>query len=207
MEQVLLIAGNSIGFFEKTFLLFEFLKDHVDLSGNMRLLRSAYMNGEDFWRELKDFLEQEGEVPLLLVYHGHGKEDGWQLNDTFKISYEALADKLSRSPSPIFLINDCCYAASIICFLENKGVSDEKVGLIAACENNNFSYGELLEEILEQWQEGYIYEPDEYSETNNISWKEKFFSWFSFLSEENDEDNVIVQRWGAEFDEYFLPSK
>lgn len=68
MEQVLLIAGNSMGFLEKTRLMFDFLKEGGNLSGNMKLLRTAYMDREGFWEEMKSFLEQESKMPLFLLY-------------------------------------------------------------------------------------------------------------------------------------------
>lgn len=98
--------------------------------------------------------------PFLLAYVGHGGPDGWAINYTRVLGseiwqtvlYEDIAKILKHHNRPVMFLNTCCYARSVVGYLEKQGVSNKDISLIAACREDQETDITMMGRITRSWR-------------------------------------------------------
>jgi hypothetical protein len=145
------------------------------------------------YRELEVFLKQSPVTrPVLISFHGHGSEVGWESDGLTDISYKQLVKICSAFPHYIQFINSTCYGHFLVKYL--IGVRSLKMtGAICDWESDAESYGTAIQDVLRAWPEGC--RPEECITEDIYSSDEAGF----------DLHFMPTLRWGAMFDNWFFP--
>jgi hypothetical protein len=144
----------------------------------VREFATAYASRDILEFRLKMAAAERTKSPLLILYFGHGDTKGWALDDTRTLEYHRLADALKEGRRPVVLVNACCHAMAAAKSFEERGVSKERLSLIAASEIDETTSGGLfMELVMDNWSQR---KPNRYGPE---------------------------LRWGAKHDHYFFPTK
>ncbi len=158
--KALLIAGDGRFFLDETLKFRRYLKKEVGIT-DIQVVKTGYMTVKHIWTCLRKALDpSKVSGPLLLLYCGHGAEDGWGVSFCRTISYQALVgDLLKNYPEPILFVNDCCYAAAPIGWFKKFGVSREKMSFIAATNSKERVESVLVGRVLKSWKRQKPHQP------------------------------------------------
>jgi len=96
---------------------------------------------------------------LLLWYIGHCSPVALAPADGLRIGNDELAEAVAMRTAPTLIVNGGCHSYALAHALEHAGADPKKVGLIAACGADGYSYGQVHEEVMIAWKQGAIYEP------------------------------------------------
>lgn len=105
---------------------------------------------------------RQGERDDLFLLHleGHGNGFGWEFNEGIVLEYAQVIDPILQSGRKALIINSSCYGGTMIPALQQAGAEPDRVGLIAAAEENTEAYGDDLVSALEKdWGEGRVFHP------------------------------------------------
>jgi len=128
--------------------------------------------------------------PFLLVYIGHGWDDGWYYGMAHRhkwlvLKHSRLVSILREREGPTLIVSDTCRAASLESRLAWRLGGPKPIGLISATGPRSVSYGELSSAILGDWRERQTYVPALRTAPTGRSFLER--------------------RRGAELDHHFFP--
>ena len=157
MTYAIIIAGNSVGFYEEAKKFRSFLKRNCGISAS--IVRTAYLTvGKLRARLQKLFLEHENE-PLLLLYAGHGLKNGWAMCDEQTFPYEELAALFALRKYPSVFVNDCCFAGVAYAVFKEFGLKFSSLEILAAVDKSHECFAGLLDSLQESWAASKNYEP------------------------------------------------
>lgn len=160
MFKSLIIIGDSLRF---AIVGAKFKKAARDAGSSTTSFRTAYHSN----RHLHDWLKKEAEGltrddRLVVIYLGHGGNGFWAVNDTVKYPYDSLVSVLGAIPASVFIVNDCCHAGSLIKAINKAKMPPTRIGVLAACPENEIVYPGLTQDALEAWNNGNLYHPDDF---------------------------------------------
>jgi hypothetical protein len=127
--------------------------------------------------------------PFLLVYIGHGHDDGWYYakrhrREWLSLKHSRLAAILKDREGPTLIVSDTCHASSLASRIVWGLGGPKPVGLIAATSPKGVAYGALSPDLLEAWRHQKSYVPQ------RRVWRGRAF---------------LEQRQGADLDSHFFP--
>lgn len=96
---------------------------------------------------------------LLLYYIGHCSPIALAPAEGLRIGNDELAAAVVTRVASTLIVNGGCHAYALALALEKAGADPEKVGLIAACGADGYSYGQVHEEVLMAWKQRMTYKP------------------------------------------------
>ncbi len=152
MTRVILIAGDSKRFLPDTKRFYSYLTRYVGiLPKEIQKIRTAYLSEITLIKKMVTAVLEKTDEPLLIVFCGHGRKNGWVMDDSRVFPYIALSHILLAGTRPIQLINDCCYAMSVTQKFKKFEVDKKRVSLIGACTANKKTSEGLCEWVIERW--------------------------------------------------------
>lgn len=111
---------------------------------DIRIIEKERLSKDEFANALRSSICDETEAPLLLVYVGHGVDEGWGIDKKTLLGYESIAELLRYRRGPSLLVNMSCHAFSAAQVFEVKRVPEDRIGIIALCGADREA---LLDEI------------------------------------------------------------
>lgn len=129
--------------------------------------------------------------PFLLVYIGHGWDDGWyyakkDAKSWLCLKYSRVASLLKHREGPTLIVSDTCRASSLEASLIWGLHGTKPVGLISATSPRGVAYGALLPDVREAWSRRQPYVPQ-----RRVTHTGRAF---------------LERRAGAELDRHFFPA-
>lgn len=118
----------------------------------------------DFSKDIKTVLEkifiEKREQDILLIYIGHGQENGWALNgrqDENALYYDELGMILTLHERKLIFLNCCCYAGAATFFLPHQ---PKECLLIVAMPEDCYGYAHnFFCDIFDAWSKNRLYNP------------------------------------------------
>lgn len=158
--KALLIAGDARFFLDRTRGFKKYLENEVELK-DVQLFKTGYMTLKHIWTSLRKALDPtKANGPLLLLYCGHGAEDGWGVSFCNTLLYRPLVQELLKDyPEPIVFVNDCCYAATPIKWFRQFVIPSSRMSFIAAGGSREEVQPGLIARVKQSWQEHKIHKP------------------------------------------------
>lgn len=229
MARAIMISGDEVRFLQDAGIYGRYLTKETGVNSLAYWTAlGSYPSVDALKLWLSVQLSVSDDEPLLLIYAGHGNEEGWNVRDgEDDVSYAWLVDTLARVPYPVLIVNDCCDSGSLVTFLQDRGVSEEQFGVIMSCAAGTDSYDGVLVELLPQiWRERDLFVPFTY-----VSVNDEYYAWAPIryrnsngellvrplmslwqrcryeLAKARGQDACTVQanRWGAALDYHFWP--
>lgn len=150
MRKAILVVGGAKRFLDAA-REFEAYLRNCEVK-HITVIKTAYLEPSELSKELaKALIDQEIDDPLLLAYVGHGGRKGWGISETVVFPYGTLVPILMESEKRILFIQDCCHAFSVVNYLIEANVSEEQMGLIAACGTDEETYPGTIREVYQSW--------------------------------------------------------
>ncbi len=179
----LLVAGSESHFMSRIMELATYL---ASIGCNVEVLESPV----SFFHYLKKAIRETArDQPFFLAYVGHGNEFGWEDG----VCYLRLAWNLRKVPGDLIVLNDTCYASSLVPYLERMRKPSNTSFLSNWDADEETFGGNAIQDALHYWPERLTVEDvvaDHY-----------------YSPESGEEYEVPIQlRWGARLDHHFFPA-
>jgi|GEM_PF-4615339 len=157
MTHAVIIVGGSKEFDDEGKDFKRFIQEYG--KATVTYIRAAYLSETELLQKLVKIVNLHRKEPLLLVYDGHGKEGGWEINGGSFLLYKLLAVILVSREQPTVVVTDCCYSGSLISYLNFFGADWEKIEVIASTDTKHMGVSGLLADVEEQWRKGVDFAP------------------------------------------------
>lgn len=171
MTHAIIVVGGSKRFDDEGKKFKRFIRE--GRKATVSYIPTAYLSETELLRKLVKIMNLHRKEPLLLVYTGHAKEGGWQINDGSFLIYKILAVMIVSREQPTVVATDCCYAGSLISYLNFFGADWAKLEVVAAVDDKHTSVGGLLLDIEEQWRSSVDFVPGFKTVRENVGDKRK----------------------------------
>ncbi len=152
MVNAILIAGNGRRFLDDIRAMRGYLQKHVEIRERL-VFKAAYASASELleWFEGAIGRLAVKDIPLLLMYAGHGGKTGWWANDTDEAGYQTLAPLFKLYRGPIVFINMCCYGLSVKIYLEKCGLAGDRLGVIGSASEDEEG-STFAEYLIDDWR-------------------------------------------------------
>lgn len=163
MKSAMVISGHHQMFAEKAREFVHYLKRSCGL---------RYVADIDGWDRSPDEMAsvigfhaiRAARQPFLLVYIGHGWDDGWYFakwnkKKWLELKFSRLAAILKEREGPTLVVGDTCRAASLESHVTWRLDGLKPVGLISATSPKGCAYGQLSGDVLAAWRKRDLYLP------------------------------------------------
>lgn len=190
MTRAAIFVGSELRFHEQAKTLEEYLLHEVGMRRHtVSIVPCWNKEPDDVLWTIGLHSAKANRQPLLLAYLGHGFESGWSYGyrskwQPLQIGYDAIGEKLREHRGPLLVVNECCHAGRIQDQMTWINSDKVPVGVLAACDASETSYGAMLPDIIALWRSRKPYTPV-----------------VRRLAARKDHEE---QRWGAMLDHHFF---
>lgn len=167
MRSAVIVVGGELRFWEQSQEFESYLR---------RECRLRYVSVVEGWKRSYESMKSvlgfkaigAGRQPFLLAYIGHGYESGWsygvsQGDEELRFPYKDLLSLLrEHRQGPTLILNDCCHAGAVADLKVRETPQFEKgaaIGVIAACEQDGYAYGRMVDSVTDSWRQFHHYTP------------------------------------------------
>lgn len=121
---------------------------------------------KEVWEELYKFILADTNDPLLLVWMGHGTEEGWiwqyRKSVADGLGYNYLLEVLAEAKRPILILNDACGGGALCTLVARDPALSKRVGVIAATSEYGVADGGFMSiEVLSHFIGRLKYRPSD----------------------------------------------